>query len=284
MKFRGRVVEGQKLAAQFGVATANLDVPRSPRLREGVWLVRVRNKKNEWNGLLHFGHRVSTDGEFSIEVHLFDESAELYGEILEVETLKFLRETQKFRSNESLFAQIRLDCVQARKFFLRERIGEKWGTVTDEARDHLVNRAVEVVSELPEFLVAKTVFVFAPDAREINFVQKMCAMFSDKKWAFPRVGERGMEFFVSDWDDLCSGKFGILEPSTGELAGEPDLVLVPAVAAAPTGERLGRGGGFYDQFLYTVCASTCCVLPEWAVLSEIPMEPHDVRVDRVISV
>lgn len=278
------MVEGQKLAAQFGVATANLDVPRPPQLREGVWLVRVRDKKNEWNGLLHFGHRVSTDGEFSIEVHLFDESAELYGEILEVETLKFLRETQKFRSPESLFSQIRLDCVRAQKFFLRERIMEKWATVTVGERDQLTDRAVAAVGKLPEFVAAETVFVFAPDDREIDFVQKLCAKFSEKKWAFSRVGERGMQFFVSKWEDLRPGKFGILEPPEVEMAGVPDLVIVPAVAAARSGERLGRGGGFYDQFLCTNSAPTICVLPEWAVLSEIPVESHDERVDRVIGI
>lgn len=93
-----------------------------------------------------------------------------------------------------------------------------------------------------------------------------------------------MPFFVVEWGNLRPGKFGILEPPAEGRTPPPDFVIVPAVAAALTGERLGRGGGFYDQFLCSNPAPTICVLPEWAVLSEIPTEAHDQRVDRVIDV
>ena len=82
-----------------------------------------------------------------------------------------------------------------------------------------------------------------------------------------------------------------MEPS-GDLTWDPTLhghttALVPALAASPDGTRLGRGGGYYDRFLREHRAhiqKTICILPDFAVLEEIPYEPHDVQVDVVLSI
>jgi 5-formyltetrahydrofolate cyclo-ligase len=93
-----------------------------------------------------------------------------------------------------------------------------------------------------------------------------------------------MKFHVSQYEDMTVGNFKILEPVNDTPAPSPDLVFVPAVAAAMTGERLGRGGGYYDEFLSQVDAPTICVLPEWAVLADVPFEGRDQRVGKIIGV
>lgn len=64
-----------------------------------------------------------------------------------------------------------------------------------------------------------------------------------------------------------------------------DLVLVPGLAFSRKGNRLGRGGGFYDRFLGKHCASATKVgvCFSFQVLDTIPTEPHDATVDIVVS-
>ncbi len=283
MKFRGRVIEGQKLARTLGVPTANLFFAQRLKLKDGVWLVRVRFDTKEYNGILHAGVR-QTDKQWTLEVHILNFSGELLDKILEIETVQFVRETMQFSSISALATQIKADMIVAQKFFIRENIRQKWDTLSEEERENLSSLAVEKVAELSKFQASKVIYIFAPDEREISFVQKLCSMFPEKQFAFPLVRGWDMKFYISLYEDLVPGKFGILEPVQQNLAGEPDLIIVPAVAAAITGERLGRGGGYYDEFLSKTNAPTVCVLPQWAVLSEIPCEARDQRIGKVLGI
>ncbi len=284
MKFRGRVIEGQKLARELGAPTANLSMPQHPKVRDGVWMVRVRFDGNEYGGLMHVGARPTVDNQWSLEVHILKFSGDLLGKVLEVETVSFLREIVKFDSIANLAAQIKYDIVLARKFFIREQVRLTWGMTSEEERQRMAATAFGKVTESEEFQEAKMVYVYAPDPFEIHFVQEMCTRFSGKTYAFPKVEGKKMKFFVAKFEELKVGKFNILEPLMEQPAPNADLIIVPAVAAAKTGERLGRGGGFYDQFLCSISAPTICVMPEFARVDDLPVEGHDVRADRVIFV
>lgn len=82
-------------------------------------------------------------------------------------------------------------------------------------------------------------------------------------------------------DDLRRARLGLLEP-TGpmlgpEAIGTPDAVLVPGLAVAADGMRLGRGGGSYDRALGRVPVGTftCVLLYDGEVGVDVPREPHD---------
>ena len=65
----------------------------------------------------------------------------------------------------------------------------------------------------------------------------------------------------------------------------PDVVLVPGLAFTATGGRLGQGGGWYDRFLADVrpeCTTIGVCFAE-QVVDELPIEPHDVAVDIVVT-
>ena len=89
------------------------------------------------------------------------------------------------------------------------------------------------------------------------------------------------------WDQLAVGPFGLRQPGGVRLGVDAlrrsDLVLVPALAADAQGNRLGRGGGFYDRALAGVVVPTVAVVFEDEVLDEIPTEPHDVRLDGLLT-
>ncbi len=64
-----------------------------------------------------------------------------------------------------------------------------------------------------------------------------------------------------------------------------DVVIVPGVAFTPDGARLGQGGGWYDRFLAAVrpgCTSIGVGFDP-QVVDELPTEPHDIRLDSVVT-
>lgn len=92
---------------------------------------------------------------------------------------------------------------------------------------------------------------------------------------------------VRDLDkDIVKGKLGIREPDERckKIALEDfDLILVPGVAFSKNGYRLGRGKGYYDRMLARTKAIKCGVCFECQYGWEIPAEPHDVKLDCIIT-
>lgn len=85
-----------------------------------------------------------------------------------------------------------------------------------------------------------------------------------------------------------------LELEDATLAGEIDLVIVPALLFAPASlGRLGRGKGFYDRFLQRLDAERAArgLAPafklgvgfEEQMSEQVPVDEHDVRMDAIVS-
>jgi 5-formyltetrahydrofolate cyclo-ligase len=62
-----------------------------------------------------------------------------------------------------------------------------------------------------------------------------------------------------------------------------DVVIVPLVAATLAGDRLGNGAGHYDRLLTTWPRPAIGVALSAQVVESLPLEPHDVRLTRVIT-
>jgi riboflavin kinase/FMN adenylyltransferase len=114
----GKVGQGGGRGRSLGYPTANLAIlgERRQMVKEGVYAIKV-NYKSQWhNGLMNIGVRPTfNETALEHEVHLFDFSGELYGEVLEVAFIDRLRDEKAFPDVPSLLAQIRLDEGQARK-------------------------------------------------------------------------------------------------------------------------------------------------------------------------
>ena len=86
--------------------------------------------------------------------------------------------------------------------------------------------------------------------------------------------------------DIVIGKFGVREPaaSCAEIPLDKfDLVLVPGMAFDLHGHRLGRGQGFYDRLLQVASGVKCGICCDIQLLENISTEPHDARVDFVLT-
>ena len=91
---------------------------------------------------------------------------------------------------------------------------------------------------------------------------------------------------IRSMEELKPGAYGIPEPrncSETTDADALDLILVPCVAAAPDGRRLGHGAGYYDRFLKGNEDKTVCLCFSEALCDAIPMDENDVFMHRVIT-
>ncbi len=117
----GQVAHGRRIGHALGAPTVNLTPPEGKLLpARGVYATRtVIDIGETFCGITNVGVRptVSDSGRVSIETHLFDFDADLYGREIKVEFLKFLRGELKFPNTNELQAQIELDRIAAQKYF-----------------------------------------------------------------------------------------------------------------------------------------------------------------------
>ncbi|MBO5717924.1 MAG: 5-formyltetrahydrofolate cyclo-ligase [Alistipes sp.] len=108
-----------------------------------------------------------------------------------------------------------------------------------------------------------------------------------KRVVVPRVEGDIMRFYDYSPEQMRTGAFGILEPE-GDNECRPeeiDLIIVPARAFTRAGERLGRGGGFYDKYMSKAefRASKVGIAFECQIFDSLPCDLHDIRVDHVVT-
>ena len=118
----GRVVYGRQLGRQLGVPTANIQLRRYRSALEGVYAVTVEGIADRAGaeGIANIGVRPTVDGkEPLLEVHVFDYSGDLYGQLLTVTFHHKLRDERAFDGLEALKAQIARDLDEARGYFVR---------------------------------------------------------------------------------------------------------------------------------------------------------------------
>jgi riboflavin kinase/FMN adenylyltransferase len=114
-RLEGRVVHGQRRGATIGFPTANVRVRVGMSPPDGVYAVRVRHRDAWLGGVANIGTN-PTFGELprTLEAHLFDFDADLYGERIGIAFVERLRGEIAFSSVEALVAQIGRDAEQAR--------------------------------------------------------------------------------------------------------------------------------------------------------------------------
>lgn len=111
----GKVVGGARRGTGLGYPTANIPLPRGTALGHGIYAVRVNFDGQSHEGAAYLGTRPTyDDGMPVLEVFLFDFDGDLYGHVIEVEFVDFIRPDRKFDSSEALIEQMQKDVARAR--------------------------------------------------------------------------------------------------------------------------------------------------------------------------
>jgi len=153
-------------------------------------------------------------------------------------------------------------------------------------------RACQAVTALEEFRGARSVMVYWPIPGEVDCVGVLFAAWeAGKTVLLPKVlwdRDRmiALEYRSAD-QPLVVGRCGIHEPADGQPwpIDRIDFIVVPALAYDRQGNRLGRGGGFYDRFLAEIeaGAETCGLAFAQQLVEELPVHSNDYPVDILVT-
>lgn len=120
----GKIVKGQGVGRKINYPTVNLDIEEDYKLipKKGVYIVRTLLNKEIVNGIMNIGFRPTVGGKGqTIEIHLLDFNADLYGSTMQIEVLHRLRDEKKFENIEELAEQISKDENSARNWLLNSK-------------------------------------------------------------------------------------------------------------------------------------------------------------------
>lgn len=141
-----------------------------------------------------------------------------------------------------------------------------------------------------EYKSCEILLAYAGIGSEINTVSIIETTISSGKAVYLPVCDTGrevMEFYrVFSLKELKSGAYDIPEPiiSPDNLySGEAALCLVPGLAFAANGKRLGKGKGYYDKFLSINSVKTAAMCYNELVFHDIPTEITDITIQKIIT-
>lgn len=120
----GKVIKGDQIGRKLGFPTANLYIEESYKLipSDGIYVVSLEFMDENLRdspaaGMAYIGHRPTINGmSRNIEVNIFDFNKDVYGQIIRINFLEYLRGDQKFNSLEELKIQLQKDESAARAF------------------------------------------------------------------------------------------------------------------------------------------------------------------------
>ena len=180
--------------------------------------------------------------------------------------------------------------LAAAKEQLRAQLRARGRALTADERARLSAALCALLARQPVWITAPTVCLYSPLADEPD-VQELLAFAwrAGKRTALPRYAPEFGAYVaceIKDSNNLQRGRFGILEPLPAcptIPANQLDLILAPGLGFAPDGQRLGRGKGYYDRLLAEVFGHKCGVAFDWQIVATVPAEPHDIRVNSIVT-
>ena len=174
---------------------------------------------------------------------------------------------------------------------LRARMRVELGKLSSEEKAAGSRAAGLLLEQQPIWRAAQSILFYAPLPEEPDVWQLlMDALTAGKTVCLPRFVEAQNRYAACQIKDAVrevrTGQFNIREPldSCGEISlNRLDLVLVPGIAFDLDGYRLGRGKGFYDRLLAVLPGPSCGVAFDQQIVSQIPAEPHDMRLNCILT-
>ena len=122
-EIEGAVVPGDRRGRVIGFPTANVALGDYLRPAYGIYAVRVTTPDGIHDGVANLGIRPMWQTEEPmLEAHLFGFSGDLYGKVIRVQLVEFIRAEAKFDGVEALVAQIGVDAENARNALVNSRI------------------------------------------------------------------------------------------------------------------------------------------------------------------
>lgn len=173
------------------------------------------------------------------------------------------------------------------KKVLRKEVRARIAAIADELKQQKSTMLALALVVHPAVRSARVVALFSPLDDEPSIGEVISVLSQEHIVVLPRVEGEKMEFYPFAEAAMHKGAYGIMEPGEGVpvAAADIDVMIVPGVAFTADGVRMGRGKGYYDKYMSQAGfkARTIAVCYAEQLLPSLPCEPHDVRVDEVLS-
>lgn len=172
---------------------------------------------------------------------------------------------------------------------LRRQIAAAIRTMSDAERIAQSTAVVKQILYSEVWQQAHTVLLYCALPDEVSLRQLIeHAIAEQKQVILPVVN--GETLLLRQYDPkhmAIQGRFQIEEP-TAEAplftqTSALDLAIIPGRGFTATGARMGRGKGFYDRLLPQLKCPKWGVAFDCQILEELPTDPWDVPMDRVIA-
>ena len=164
--------------------------------------------------------------------------------------------------------------------------------ISAEQRSEKSRKACENLISMEQFQQASTVMMFVPLPHEVDTSEAILHAWQLRKVvAVPKISWQQRHMIAVQINSLETGfstaASGLRTPISGVPVpfGEIDLVVTPALGFDKKGNRLGRGGSYYDRFFANaeLKATRCGFGFAEQVLDSIPVTDHDEPVDILVT-
>jgi 5-formyltetrahydrofolate cyclo-ligase len=175
---------------------------------------------------------------------------------------------------------------------LRLKLQKHLLEMTDEQRAKKSREACRNLTSTPKFQSSSMVMMYLSLPHEVDTSEAILyAWQHGKTVAVPKISWQQRHMIAVEINSLETGfsteVAGLRNPITGVPVAleEIDLVVTPALGFDKTGNRLGRGGSYYDRFFVSgwLKATKCGFAFSEQVIDIIPVTSTDVPMDILVT-
>lgn len=161
---------------------------------------------------------------------------------------------------------------------LRKLVAQNKRSYSTTQKTEWSSSLFQKLEDHPLFLRAHTILLYHSLPDEVQTHEFIERWYPHKRIVLPLVKGEELEFrYYEGKDSLQVGAFGIEEPkgTAVENLNEIELSIIPGVAFDRTGNRLGRGKGYYDRALAQLQSHNIGVCFHFQLFPHIPIEETD---------
>jgi 5-formyltetrahydrofolate cyclo-ligase len=144
--------------------------------------------------------------------------------------------------------------------------------------------AVKRLKRQQAYLDARRIGAYAPLPDDVDIARIMTD--PERTFYIPAFDEdRGIYRFARMAENFRRNRFGGVEPTNPVFAeeNELDLILVPGLAFAHSGERIGREEECYAELLPLYHARLVGICFDFQCMETIPFDEQDLQMDMIIT-
>lgn len=180
-----------------------------------------------------------------------------------------------------------MENIQQEKKIFRKKVFEINKTYSSKKLSMMSEKIMDNLENFIPFKEAKTIGIYHNLKSEVETSRFINKWLSEKNFYLPVIVEDDMVFrkYISD-NTLRMSNYGIQEPLGKDFTDydKIDVFIVPGIAFDKQLNRIGRGKGYYDRFLYNLNTSIKIgICFDFQLFKYIPVEPNDIKMNYIIT-